>query len=48
MGLTLPAEHLMTQRVWLGLIGVLCRLDVTVPVRSVLCELLPGFDGPQH
>jgi predicted unusual protein kinase regulating ubiquinone biosynthesis (AarF/ABC1/UbiB family) len=47
-GLTLPAEHLMTQRVWLGLIGVLCRLDVTVPVRPVLSELLPGFDGPQN
>ncbi|HTY71566.1 MAG TPA: AarF/UbiB family protein [Actinomycetes bacterium] len=45
MGLTLPAEHLMTQRVWLGVIGVLCRLDVTVPVRPVLAELLPGFDG---
>ncbi len=48
MGLTLPAEHLMTQRVWLGVIGVLCRLDVAVPVRSVLCELLPGFEQPQH
>jgi len=48
MGLTLPAEHLMTQRVWLGVIGVLCRLDVTVPVRPILCELLPGFDGPQR
>ncbi len=45
MGLTLPAEHLMTQRVWLGVIGVLCRLDVTVPVRPVLCDLLPGFDA---
>jgi len=44
MGLTLPAEHLMTQRVWLGVIGVLCRLDVTLPVRPVLSELLPGFD----
>ena len=48
MGLTLPAEHLMTQRVWLGVIGVLCRLDVTVPVRPVLRELLPGFEGPQR
>lgn len=45
MGLNLPAEHLMTQRVWLGVIGVLCRLDVTLPVRPVLRELLPGFDG---
>jgi len=23
---------------------VLCRLDVTLPVRPVLSELLPGFD----
>lgn len=45
MGLNLPAEHLMTQRVWLGVIGVLCRLDVTLPVRPVLSELLPGFDS---
>jgi predicted unusual protein kinase regulating ubiquinone biosynthesis (AarF/ABC1/UbiB family) len=44
MGLTLPPEHLMTQRVWLGVIGVLCRLDVEVPVRPVLQQLLPGFD----
>jgi predicted unusual protein kinase regulating ubiquinone biosynthesis (AarF/ABC1/UbiB family) len=44
MGLSLPAEHLMTQRVWLGVIGVLCRLDVTLSVRPVLRELLPGFD----
>jgi predicted unusual protein kinase regulating ubiquinone biosynthesis (AarF/ABC1/UbiB family) len=43
LGLTLPPEHLMTQRVWLGVIGVLCRLDVTIPVRPLLTELLPGF-----
>jgi hypothetical protein len=48
MGLTLPAEHLMTHRVWLAVIGVLCRLHVTVSVRPVLSQLLPGFDGPQH
>jgi hypothetical protein len=30
--------------VWLGVIGVLCRLDVTIPVRPVMAELLPGFD----
>jgi predicted unusual protein kinase regulating ubiquinone biosynthesis (AarF/ABC1/UbiB family) len=44
LGLDVPAEHLMTQRVWLGVIGVLCRLDSTVRVRPVLSELLPGFD----
>jgi predicted unusual protein kinase regulating ubiquinone biosynthesis (AarF/ABC1/UbiB family) len=44
LGLTLRPEQLMTQRVWLGVIGVLCRLDVTIPVRPVMAELLPGFD----
>lgn len=44
LGLDVPAEHLMTQRVWLGVIGVLCRLDATVAVRPVLADLLPGFD----
>jgi predicted unusual protein kinase regulating ubiquinone biosynthesis (AarF/ABC1/UbiB family) len=43
LGLSVPAEHLMTQRVWLGVIGVLCRLEVEIPVRPVLQELLPGF-----
>jgi len=43
LGLTLPAEHLMTQRVWLGVVGVLCRLRATIPVRSMLSDLLPGF-----
>lgn len=47
LGLTLPPEQLMTQRVWLGLIGVLCRLDVEVAVRPVLRELLPGFDDAE-
>ena len=43
LGLDVPAEHLMTQRVWLGVIGVLCRLDSDVTVRPVLADLLPGF-----
>lgn len=43
LGLNLPAEHLMTQRVWLGCVGTLCRLRATVPVRPVLADLLPGF-----
>ena len=46
LGLTLPPEQLMTQRVWLGVVGVLCRLDVTIAVRPVMSELLPGFAGP--
>ena len=42
-GLDLPAEHLFTHRVWLGMVGVLCSLEATVPVRPVLAEFLPGF-----
>ncbi len=43
--LTLPAEHLFTHRVWLGLVGVLCQLGAEVPVRPVLRRWLPGFDA---
>ena len=42
--LTLPAEHLFTHRVWLGMVGVLCQLEATVPVRPVLRRWLPGFE----
>lgn len=41
--LTLPAQHLFTHRVWLGMVGVLCQLEATVPVRPVLARWLPGF-----
>ena len=41
--LDLPAEHLFTHRVWLGMVGVLCQLEATVPVRPVLTRWLPGF-----
>lgn len=44
--LTLPAEHLFTHRVWLGMVGVLCQLEATVPVRPVLERWLPGFAEP--
>ena len=43
--LDLPAEHLFTHRVWLGMVGVLCQLEATVAVRPVLREHLPGFTG---
>jgi len=43
MKLTIPAEHLFTHRVWLGMVGVLCQLAATVPVRPVLERWLPGF-----
>ena len=46
MKLTLPAEHLFTHRVWLGMVGVLCQLEATVPVRPVLERWLPGFGTP--
>lgn len=41
--LDLPAEHLFTHRVWLGMVGVLCSLEAEVPVRPVLQRWLPGF-----
>jgi predicted unusual protein kinase regulating ubiquinone biosynthesis (AarF/ABC1/UbiB family) len=41
--LDLPAEHLFTHRVWLGMVGVLCQLEATVEVRPVLERWLPGF-----
>jgi predicted unusual protein kinase regulating ubiquinone biosynthesis (AarF/ABC1/UbiB family) len=42
--LTIPPEQLFTHRVWLGIVGVLCQLGATVPVRPELRVLLPGFD----
>ncbi|MFP5219459.1 MAG: ABC1 kinase family protein [Actinomycetes bacterium] len=41
--LDLPAEHLFTHRVWLGLVGVLCQLEAEVDVAPVLRRWLPGF-----
>ena len=41
--LNVPAEHLFTHRVWLSMVGVLCQLEATVPVRPVLRRWLPGF-----
>jgi len=43
--LDLPAEHLFTHRVWLGMVGVLCQLEADVPVGPVLRQWLPGFTG---
>jgi predicted unusual protein kinase regulating ubiquinone biosynthesis (AarF/ABC1/UbiB family) len=43
LALDLPAEHLFTHRVWLGMVGVLCQLEAEVPVRPVLERWLPGF-----
>jgi predicted unusual protein kinase regulating ubiquinone biosynthesis (AarF/ABC1/UbiB family) len=41
--LDLPAEHLFTHRVWLGMVGVLCQLEAELPVAAVLRRWLPGF-----
>ena len=43
--LRMPSEHLFTHRVWLGMVGVLCQLEATVPVRAVLDRWLPGFSA---
>jgi predicted unusual protein kinase regulating ubiquinone biosynthesis (AarF/ABC1/UbiB family) len=44
--LNIPADQLFTHRLWLGLVGVLCGLGATVPVRSELEAHLPGFADP--
>lgn len=44
--LTLPAEHLFTHRVWLGIVGVLCQLGATIPVREEVRRWLPGMEEP--
>ena len=41
--LQMPADQLFTHRVWLGMVGVLCQLEATVPVAPVLRRWLPGF-----
>ena len=41
----LPADQLMTQRVWLGSSARCAGCEATVPVRPVLRQHLPGF-GP--
>jgi hypothetical protein len=45
MKLTIPAEQLLTHRVWLGCVGVLCRLRSTIEVAPELRRWLPGFAG---
>ncbi len=42
-GLTLPAEQFLTQRVWLGGVGVLCQMRSNVAVRAELTRWMPGF-----
>jgi predicted unusual protein kinase regulating ubiquinone biosynthesis (AarF/ABC1/UbiB family) len=41
--LTLPPEHLFTHRVWLGVVGVLCRLRATIRIDEVVTPWMPGL-----
>ena len=41
--LTLPAEYLMVHRVALGMVGLLCQLEATVPTRHLEIRWSPGF-----
>jgi predicted unusual protein kinase regulating ubiquinone biosynthesis (AarF/ABC1/UbiB family) len=41
--LGVPARHLMVQRVAVGLAGVLCLLDATVPVDAEVRRWVPGY-----
>jgi predicted unusual protein kinase regulating ubiquinone biosynthesis (AarF/ABC1/UbiB family) len=42
--LSIPARHLLLQRVTTGLVGVLCSLGATVPVDDEARRWLPGYD----
>jgi predicted unusual protein kinase regulating ubiquinone biosynthesis (AarF/ABC1/UbiB family) len=39
----LPAEYLMVHRVALGMVGLLCQLEATVPLRHLEIRWSPGF-----
>jgi predicted unusual protein kinase regulating ubiquinone biosynthesis (AarF/ABC1/UbiB family) len=41
--LSLPAEYLMVHRVALGMVGLLCQLEATVPLRHLEIRWSPGF-----
>ena len=41
--LHLPAEYLMVHRVALGMVGLLCQLEATVPLRDMEIRWSPGF-----
>jgi predicted unusual protein kinase regulating ubiquinone biosynthesis (AarF/ABC1/UbiB family) len=41
--LHLPAEYLMVHRVALGMVGLLCQLESTVPLRDMEIRWSPGF-----
>jgi predicted unusual protein kinase regulating ubiquinone biosynthesis (AarF/ABC1/UbiB family) len=41
--LNLPPSYLLIHRVYIGCVGVLCQLEVELPFRRILAELMPGF-----
>jgi predicted unusual protein kinase regulating ubiquinone biosynthesis (AarF/ABC1/UbiB family) len=41
--LNLPPSYLLIHRVYIGCVGVLCQLEVELPFRQILAELMPGF-----
>ncbi len=41
--LVLPPEYLMVHRVVLGMVGLLCQLEATVPLRHLEIRWSPGF-----
>ncbi|MCW2545519.1 MAG: transporter, ATP-binding protein, partial [Frankiales bacterium] len=41
--LMLPAEYLMVHRVALGMVGLLCQLEATAPMRALEIRWSPGF-----
>lgn len=44
--LNLPPQYLLIHRAWLGALAVLCQIDATAPVRSVIDGYVPGADLP--
>ncbi len=45
--LNLPPSYMLTHRVTLGSIGVLCQLEAEAPYREIIEQWLPGFGEPK-
>ncbi|MDG6104866.1 AarF/ABC1/UbiB kinase family protein [Dactylosporangium aurantiacum] len=45
--LNLPPSYMLTHRVTLGSIGVLCQLEAEAPYREIIEQWLPGFAEPK-
>ncbi|GAA3225823.1 ABC1 kinase family protein [Dactylosporangium siamense] len=45
--LNLPPSYMLTHRVTLGSIGVLCQLEAEAPYREIIERWLPGFAEPK-